>query len=58
MTAITLMAKALAHELRERGFIIPSEADCETIIKRVLERSASAANAARAANDRPDGGAC
>lgn len=59
MTAITLMATALQRELFDRGVKAFPLHDCEAIIKAVLERAASAANAARAEHDnRRDGGEC
>ena len=39
MTVITLMAQALDQELRARGILVSSKADCEAIMRSVIERS-------------------
>lgn len=49
MNAITLMATALRRELFDRGVTAFPLSDCEAIIKRVLEKSAEAADGARPA---------
>lgn len=46
MTAITLMAKALHHELQDRGLYQLNLTDCEAIMAAVLEESGKAAEAA------------
>jgi len=43
MTAFTIMAHALAQELRSRGVEIPL-AECEEILRRVVDRAEAVAS--------------
>lgn len=51
MTVITLMAKALYHEMQDRGLYQLNQTDCEAIMAAVLEKSGKAAEAVISAPD-------
>lgn len=57
MTAITIMARALACELRSRGIVALSADDCEVIMRKVFERTAAVANARPVSREEADDGA-